>query len=158
MPTPSHTSPFPTPSWHYTHRLSSQSSNIAIVSNHDIYKTYPFFYRLCQAMDTKVHQHSARRIFRSVRGLTRCKIRRNNWRPCMQNKISYRYMILTRCLQHESDIKYSEVPLDSNNPKSAPDLSKVFEVKSRVFFHVASVLILSKLPQQDGSKGILRLM
>ncbi|VTT55208.1 unnamed protein product [Fusarium fujikuroi] len=59
---------------------------------------------------------------------------------------------------HESDIKYSEVPLDSNNPKSAPDLSKVFEVKSRVFFHVASVLILSKLPQQDGSKGILRLI
>ncbi|KAG4289938.1 hypothetical protein FPRO06_04760 [Fusarium proliferatum] len=42
---------------------------------------------------------------------------------------------------HESDIKYSEVPLDSNNPKSAPDLSKVFE-----------------LPQQDGSKGILRLI
>ncbi|KAF5238948.1 hypothetical protein FANTH_10120 [Fusarium anthophilum] len=42
---------------------------------------------------------------------------------------------------HESEIKYSEVPLDSNNPKSAPDLSKVFE-----------------LPQQDGSKGILRLI
>ncbi|KAG4255427.1 hypothetical protein FPRO04_03959 [Fusarium proliferatum] len=39
---------------------------------------------------------------------------------------------------HESEIKYSEVPLDSNNPKSAPDLSKVFE--------------------QDGSKGILRLI
>ncbi|KAF5688014.1 hypothetical protein FCIRC_2085 [Fusarium circinatum] len=42
---------------------------------------------------------------------------------------------------HEEEIKYSEVPLDSNNPKSAPDLSKVFE-----------------LPQQDGSKGILRLI
>ncbi|KLO85634.1 uncharacterized protein LW93_14249 [Fusarium fujikuroi] len=42
---------------------------------------------------------------------------------------------------HESDTKYSEVPLDSNNPKSAPDLSKVFE-----------------LPQQVGTKGILRLI
>ncbi|KAL9570152.1 hypothetical protein ACKAV7_005660 [Fusarium commune] len=42
---------------------------------------------------------------------------------------------------HESEIKYSEVPLDSDSPKSAPDLSKVFE-----------------LPQQDGSEGILRLV
>ncbi|KAF5667007.1 hypothetical protein FDENT_12206 [Fusarium denticulatum] len=41
----------------------------------------------------------------------------------------------------EDEIKYSEVPLDSGNPKTAPDLSKVFE-----------------LPQQDGSKGILRLI
>ncbi|KAF4944170.1 hypothetical protein FGADI_12883 [Fusarium gaditjirri] len=42
---------------------------------------------------------------------------------------------------HESEIKYSEIPLDSGNPKSAPDLSRVFE-----------------LPLQDGSKSILRLI
>lgn len=52
----------------------------------------------------------------------------------MHNQIVLRYMILTGCLQHESDIKYSEVPLDSNDPKSAPDLSKVFEVRLRIFF------------------------
>ncbi|RBA19163.1 hypothetical protein FPRO05_10092 [Fusarium proliferatum] len=59
---------------------------------------------------------------------------------------------------HESDIKYSEVPLDSNNPKSAPDLSKVFEALKALAWHPLLVPLILMEQRIEGTAEKLTLM